>query len=888
MTSNMSDVHEYYDYADLYSNEPARATVPPEDPVNFLDHTQHKGLAGAVFGGLFCRLVVVVLAKNPLPFTEDPAPENKEYWKILALFYYPALYYPLLACGTLHSRVGYVLGSLLSWTHFGVLVWQKVDCPQTPEIYKFYSLLSSLPQIVCLAFLSFQYPLLLFKNSGTAGQTNTSEVMLLLVLLVIPTLQKVRRGVNEDIAFLLAGFNIILSENRAEVVEIVKNYLWTVEVCYISTVTLSGLVTLVMLMRSMVLHRSNLKGLYRGDIYSVYNRQRSIRPSRPAIVCWMGFTSYQAALVCLALLIQTLVFFICILWFVFLILIPILYGQNRILFRILKVMWPFWLMLCLVVVVQHVMAKFAFLKKDAGTRDLDNRQGLFLLTYLLFPVSVLVEKYFFLLVRFSLPDNKQLYRYRCYVHYLKIKVSQSHPVMKAFCSVLLQPPASEGTAGQKMSVVEEALLYQNSTVTALLYQNSTVTALLYQNSTVTALLYQNSTVTALLYQNSTVTALLYQNSTVTALLYQNSTVTALLYQNSTVTALLYQNSTVTALLYQNSTVTALLYQNSTVTALLYQNSTVTALLYQNSTVTAVLYQNSTVIALLNQNSTNSTAIPEQHCNSTAIPEQHCNSTAIPEQHCNSTAIPEQHCNSTAIPEQHCNSTAIPEQHCNSTAIPEQHCNSTAIPEQHCNSTAIPEQHCNSTAIPEQHCNSTAIPEQHCNSTAIPEQHCNSTAIPEQHCNSTAIPEQHCNSTAIPEQHCNSTAIPEQHCNSTAIPEQHCNSTAIPEQHCNSTAIPEQHCNSTAIPEQHCNSTAIPEQHCNSTVIPEQHCNSTAIPEQHCYTRTALKQHCYTRTALLYQNSTVTAVLYQNSTAIPEQHCNSSAIPEQHCYTRTAL
>lgn len=53
---------------------------------------------------------------------------------ILSLFYYPALYYPLLACGTLHNQVGYVLGSLLSWTHFGVLVWQKVDCPKTPEV----------------------------------------------------------------------------------------------------------------------------------------------------------------------------------------------------------------------------------------------------------------------------------------------------------------------------------------------------------------------------------------------------------------------------------------------------------------------------------------------------------------------------------------------------------------------------------------------------------------------------------------------------------------------------------------------------------------------------------------------------------------------------------
>ncbi|MBN3277320.1 STRA6 protein, partial [Polyodon spathula] len=508
-------------------------------PVNFLDKPQHKSLAGAVFGGLFCRLVVVVLAKNPLPFTEDPAPENKEYWKILALFYYPALYYPLLACGTLHSRVGYVLGSLLSWTHFGVLVWQKVDCPQTPEIYKFYTLLSSLPQIICLAFLSFQYPLLLFKNSGSAGQTNTSEdlhssyykeyvqkilrkkvaksssgsskptipsrisaalqsyiyatedgfrfplklvistvvsiisvyqVMLLLVLLVIPTLQKVRAGVNEDIAFLLAGFNIILSDSRAEVVEIVKNYLWTVEV-----VCLVLIINTILIQRSLLVCLSNLKGLYRGDIYSVYNRQRSIRPSRPAIVCWMSFTSYQAALVCIALLIQTLVFFICILWFVFLILSPILYGQNLILFRIFKIMWPFWLMLCLVVIIQHVMAKFAFLKKDAGKRDLDNRQGLFLLTYLLFPVNVLVGVLLgvwrivitalFNIIHLGRLDISLLNRgvesfdpgYRCYAHYLKIEVSQSHPVMKAFCSVLLQPPAPEGTVGQKMSAMEEGI-----------------------------------------------------------------------------------------------------------------------------------------------------------------------------------------------------------------------------------------------------------------------------------------------------------------------------------------------------------------------------------------------------------------------------------------------
>ncbi|KAL0154825.1 hypothetical protein M9458_049088, partial [Cirrhinus mrigala] len=44
---------------------------------------------------------------------------------------------------------------------------------------------------------------------------------------------------------------------------------------------------------------SNLKGLYRGDVFNVYNCHRSIRPSRPTLVCWMGYTSYQAAFICL-------------------------------------------------------------------------------------------------------------------------------------------------------------------------------------------------------------------------------------------------------------------------------------------------------------------------------------------------------------------------------------------------------------------------------------------------------------------------------------------------------------------------------------------------------------------------------------------------------------
>lgn len=52
---------------------------------------------------------------------------------------------------------------------------------------------------------------------------------LLLISAVIPTLQTARYGVDEDIANVLAGFQIVLSPDRHEVVRIVVYYMWCVE-----------------------------------------------------------------------------------------------------------------------------------------------------------------------------------------------------------------------------------------------------------------------------------------------------------------------------------------------------------------------------------------------------------------------------------------------------------------------------------------------------------------------------------------------------------------------------------------------------------------------------------------------------------------------------------
>uniref|UniRef100_A0A8C4HB46 Receptor for retinol uptake STRA6 n=1 Tax=Dicentrarchus labrax TaxID=13489 RepID=A0A8C4HB46_DICLA len=474
-------------------------------PANFLDQTQKKGLVMAIFGLVFSKLSMLVIAPDPLPFSKDTPAEIKEYMKIIAIFYYPVLYYPLMVCSTLQHKAGYVFGTLLSFTHFGVLVWQKFDCPKTPEIYKYYALLGSLPQLACLAYLCVQFPVLFVKGPKTDEVSKNKPTLaerilevpksyiyipekvfrfplklavsafvafvaiyhaaLLLVVLVVPTLHIVRAGIDENIAFLLLGFGIVLSDDRMEVVEIVTFYTWLLEVCYLCAMTLSCLVSLIMLMRSMILHRSNLKGLYKGDIYSIYNSQKTIRPSKPGIVCWMGLTGYQAAIVCVGMAIQTVVFFICFLFLVFLIIIPVFYGRNIIVFEIAGKAWPAWVTLLLVTVLQHVTAKFAFIKKEAGTRDLKNRESLFLLTYLLFLINTVVGLIaaiwrvvitaLYNIVHLGRIDISLLHRtaesydpaYRYYTHSLKVEVSQSHPVMKAFCGLLLDMMIECGRVG---------------------------------------------------------------------------------------------------------------------------------------------------------------------------------------------------------------------------------------------------------------------------------------------------------------------------------------------------------------------------------------------------------------------------------------------------------
>ncbi|POI25579.1 hypothetical protein CIB84_010671 [Bambusicola thoracicus] len=47
--------------------------------------------------------------------------------------------------------------------------------------------------------------------------------------------------------------------------------------------------------------------------------------------------------------------------------------------------------------------------------------------------------------------------YHAYCHYLKTEVSQSHPLMRAFCLLLLQPTKPQGPPEPRMGDLEEGL-----------------------------------------------------------------------------------------------------------------------------------------------------------------------------------------------------------------------------------------------------------------------------------------------------------------------------------------------------------------------------------------------------------------------------------------------
>ncbi|XP_031199306.1 receptor for retinol uptake STRA6 isoform X1 [Mastomys coucha] len=500
-------------------------------PVDFLAGDRSWTVPAAVFVVIFSNLCLLLPDENPLPFlnltavASSPGP-----WKLVALLYYPALYYPLAACATAGHQAAYLLGTVLSWAHFGVQVWQKTECPQDPKIYKHYSLLASLPLLLGLGFLSLWYPVQLVQSiryqigagsqglqtsysekylrnllcpkkldscshpaskrsllsrawafsqhsiytpqpgfrlplklviSATLTGTATYQVALLLLVSVVPTVQKVRAGINTDVSYLLAGFGIVLSEDRQEVVELVKHHLWAVEACYISALVLSCSLTFLLLIRSLRTHRANLQALHRGASLDLGPPLQSIHPSRQAIVCWMSFSAYQTAFSCLGLLVKQVIFFLGTTALAFLVFVPLLHGRNLLLLRSLESTWPFWLTLVLAVVLQNIAANWIFLKTHHGYPELTNRRMLCVATFLLFPINVLVGAVMALwrVLLSSLYNTVHLGQmdlsllpqraasldpgYHTYRNFLRIEASQSHPGVIAFCALLLHMPSPQ-------------------------------------------------------------------------------------------------------------------------------------------------------------------------------------------------------------------------------------------------------------------------------------------------------------------------------------------------------------------------------------------------------------------------------------------------------------
>ncbi|XP_077642128.1 receptor for retinol uptake STRA6 [Lonchura striata] len=521
-------------------------------PGSLLERDGPRAAAAAALALLLSELCRLLLLPAPLPLLQPRstghAPAQREFWKVLALLYVPALYSPLLACAGPRHRLAYAAGTLLAWGHCGAHAWQRAQCPLAPQIHRLYSLLSHVPVLLSLALLSLWYPAQLLRSlrngdgpeppiSGKSyyrkylkallskrGQKGSSkideslssrirsylrsyiyipeegfriplklvvsvtvaivavyQVALLLLLAVVPALRIVRAGLSADVVLLLVQLGLVPSQGAAgpgrleQELRTARLFLRALEVCYIFSLALCCLLTCAMLLRSLAMHRSNLRALYQGAVLDVFSKAHILRPSRESLVCWMAFSSFQAAFACLGLLIQQVIFFLCSVAFTFLVVIPLQIGTSSPLFGIIRNMWPFWLTLVVAVLLQHFLAHSQFLEQHSLQKEITNRRALYIVTFLLFPTNVLVGVMaavwrvvisgLYNAVHFCRLDISLMHRgvetfdpgYRTYCNYLKVEVSQCHPLLKAFCFLLLQHGRPEPLAPPRETQLEEGL-----------------------------------------------------------------------------------------------------------------------------------------------------------------------------------------------------------------------------------------------------------------------------------------------------------------------------------------------------------------------------------------------------------------------------------------------
>nr|XP_031361600.1 receptor for retinol uptake STRA6 [Lonchura striata domestica] len=348
---------------------------------------------------------------SPCPRGGGDVPMSpREFWKVLALLYVPALYSPLLACAGPRHRLAYAAGTLLAWGHCGAHAWQRAQCPLAPQIsgksyYRKYlkALLSKrgqkgsskideslssrirsyLRSYIYIPEEGFRIPLKLVV-SVTVAIVAVYQVALLLLLAVVPALRIVRAGLSADVVLLLVQLGLVPSQGAAgpgrleQELRTARLFLRALEVCYIFSLALCCLLTCAMLLRSLAMHRSNLRALYQGAVLDVFSKAHILRPSRESLVCWMAFSSFQAAFACLGTgILGSRIF--PIFWDV-----PDVLAHSRCSSR------PFWLALVVAVLLQHFLAHSQFLEQHSLQKEITNRRALYIVTFLLFPTNVLV------------------------------------------------------------------------------------------------------------------------------------------------------------------------------------------------------------------------------------------------------------------------------------------------------------------------------------------------------------------------------------------------------------------------------------------------------------------------------------------------------------------
>ncbi|XP_077868817.1 stimulated by retinoic acid gene 6 protein-like [Saccoglossus kowalevskii] len=269
-------------------------------------------------------------------------------------------------------------------------------------------------------------------------------------LMEIPSLRKLSNDVHTQ----LNSLSFYMEEsNYTNQFYMWKEIVYRIDAILYVSMGFSSLIVVGFIAHSLVTYRNHLLRMFRGDKSFLPENKSS--PSS-LLICCLKYSGYQIGFIFWAFIVFQITIAVGIVMVYYQIILPIKFKTDSVFIRQLDVIWPSCVFGGVVYILQLAWAKFFFLQDHGTILGLDNRRMFHVTSFVMFYFNIILgiiscmSRLFrgmvFGLIYLGRLDHSILQRgielldpgYRAYVGFLAVEEAHVHPVLVAFCRLLVE------------------------------------------------------------------------------------------------------------------------------------------------------------------------------------------------------------------------------------------------------------------------------------------------------------------------------------------------------------------------------------------------------------------------------------------------------------------